>query len=422
MKYIEEYKILDNMEKINSRLYNAICRYENGNLAFANKLNLNIEELFQKKKPNNYYDRNYIIDHIKQFIKENSRFPSQQEMGVYSYSFYKYFKDFNDCKKEIGYYSEDDLIDNRGDVNRSYYELFTANFLIAQGFGDKYSREEHPFKDSNSGYRSDFTLYPENNKIIHIEVWADNEKRGETTDHFKNYLSTRKEKERLYNLYSNEITLISIEPSIFSSNLKSIQQRLYNIFKDYITLKYKTIDYNLLLPYNSLSEEQIFLKLMEYSPDNNRLPYTEEIKKIKGGYRLLIDINKRFGGLTYFSKKYNKKMSCKRDYWNDNRVFEIYDYMINTYGKFYSKEDNKKKKDINLNGFFSYINIGFMNSKLKYYEYLLDNNIILNEFLFDYLSNVANNNLKHVTSITKEQQELANQILIKYNHNIKLAI
>jgi len=416
LKYISEYEFLDNMKNINNSLYSAICRYEKRNYEFANKLNLNIEELFRYKKPNGYYNKEYIIKSIKKFINENSRFPSQQEMIPYAHCFNKYFKDYDSCKKEINYYNKDDLIDNRGDINRSYYELFTANFFSAQGLGDKYSREEHPFKEFDSklgGYRSDFTLYTKDNNVIHVEVWADNEKIKETVGYFKDYLSVRKEKERLYDLYSDKICLISIEPSTFSGNLKSIYNKLYKIFKQYINLEFKTIDYELLLPFNSMSEEQTFLKLMTYTGDSMRLPYIEEIKSKNGGYRLLLDINRRFGGISYFSKKYNVKMSCKINYWNEEKVFEIYDYMIDTYGKFYSKEDNKKIKDDNLKGFYSYVeqNIGVINSKLKYCEYVLNKNTNLNGYLFEYINGVINNRVKRVTTITNDQQELAKKIL-----------
>ena len=107
LKYIYEYKFLDNMKDITNSLYKAIHRYENGSLEFANKLGLDVEDLFRDKKPKNYYNKEYIIKYIKQFINENSRFPSQQEMiiyGIYAHSFNKYFKDYDSCKKEINYY------------------------------------------------------------------------------------------------------------------------------------------------------------------------------------------------------------------------------------------------------------------------------------------------------------------------------
>jgi hypothetical protein len=421
LKYISKYKILDNMKDINSGLYRAIYRYEKGNYEFAKKLNLNITELFRYKKPNGYYNKEYIIKSIRKFIDENSRFPSQQEMIPYAHSFNKYFKDFDSCKKEINYFNKDDLLDNRGDINRSYYELFTANFLIMQGLGDKYSREEHPFKEFDSelgGYRSDFTLYTKNNNVIHVEVWADNDKRKETVGYFKEYLSIRKKKERLYRLYSDKITLISIEPSTFSGSLKTVYKKLYKVFIQYINLEFKTIDFELMLPRNFMTEEQILSKLMTYNNgDTTRLPYIDEIKSKNGGYSLLLDINRRFGGLNYFSKKYNLKMGNKVNYWSDKKVFEIYGYMIDKYCKFYTKEDNKKIKDENLNGFYSYVeqNIGVVNSKLKYCEYILNKDIDLNEFLLGYINDIINNCLKHVTTITQEQQEFAKQILNKYN-------
>jgi len=424
LKYIEENKSLENMNKKDYGLYNAIFEYEGGSLEFIKKLNLDIESLFVFKKPDNYYTKDMVIDSIRLFIKENDRFPFQQEMisfGIQSNTFNKFFKDYSECKKEMGYYNKDDLIDNRGDVNRSFYELYTSNFLIGHGLGDKYKREEHPFKEFDlalSGYRSDFSFYPENEIPIHIEVWGDNETIKDTSGYYKDYLGTRKEKERLYELYSNNITLISIEPSTFTGNFKSIDNKLYNIFKDYLDLEYKTIDIELLLPYNSMTEDEMFVKLMECSKDKNSLPYRKDVSKIKGGFTLLKYIDKRYGGMGYFAEKYNLNISHRTNYWTEEKVFECFDYMIVKYNKIFTGKDYKELKDNKLKGLKAYLDNsgGVIYCLLNYAQYIVKNNEILNNILYKYLLDISQNKLYHCYNLKPQHQLLAKQIIEKYNN------
>jgi len=423
LNYIKENTTLDNMARKDYSLFNAILEYETNNLEFAKKLKLDIEDLFKFKKPQNYYTKEMVVKYIKQFIKENDRFPSQQEMGsiygINSKVFNKYFKDYCECKKEIGYYNKNDLIDNRGDVNRSHYELFTANFLIAHGLGEKYLREEYPFKtfDNLLNYRSDFAFYPVNKKQIHIEVWGDSDTKQETEGYFKDYLTTRKKKEELYSLYSNEIILISIEPSTFSGGLKSIERKLYDIFKNYLELEYKIIDIELLLPYNSMTEDEMFKKLMECSKDKNSLPFRRDVAKIKGGNTLLKYIDKRYGGMRYFAEKYNLNISHRTNYWNSEKVFECFDYMINKYDKILTKNEFDNSKDNKFKGFYTYTgsNGGFIYHLTKYIENLVNSNIIIKDYLHKYLLNVSKNTIHHYHSVKPEHQLLAKQILDKYN-------
>jgi hypothetical protein len=251
--YMEKYNNdLNNMMKFDYSLYGAIYEYDGGIVNLLKDINLNPEEYFSKRMPSwDTYTKDDIANKISVFTKENNRFPSQQEMGgklrISTNLFRSYFKNFEECKKYIGYYNENDLIDNRGDINRSHYELFVANYLIAQGLGDYYKREELPFKkyDTNLNYRSDFTFYLEE-KEIHIEIWAssyDNKSVGI----YKNYLNTRKFKENLYKKYNNDIILIGIDPKTFACSYKQIEKNLYDIFKQCLNLKFEKINYELLL-------------------------------------------------------------------------------------------------------------------------------------------------------------------------------
>ena len=190
LNYISQNDNFDKMVKKDYGLYRAILEYENGNYEYCKKIGIDTHKYFKPK-----ITKEYIVNCIKDFINENNRFPNQKELnanGISSKSFNKFFKNYSECKKYINYYNIDDLIDNRGDVNRSYFELYTANYLIAQGLGDKYLREEYPFKDYS--YRSDFTFYLNNDKEIQVEVWADMEDNKKGKGIFENYLNVRKKR------------------------------------------------------------------------------------------------------------------------------------------------------------------------------------------------------------------------------------
>lgn len=422
--YIDKYNSnLNNMKDLDYSLYHAILKYKNGIMNYLKELDLDPEEYFLKRIPQRNYTKENIIDKINLFIQNNNRFPFQQEMTgllkIQPSQFNKFFKSYNNCKKEIGYYNSDDLIDNSGDVNRSSYELFTANYLIAQGLRNKYSREEYPFKEFNNSlnYRSDFTLYPTyTDKVIHIEVWGDDNNYN-TGGIFKNYLNIRKEKEKLYKKYSDKLILISIEPSVFTLSYINIEKKLYNIFKNYINLEFKNIDYELLLSNKSLTEIEIFNLLMKYTTDKTRLPIKKEIYCHKGGYNLCNHIDKRFGGLTYFADKYDIKISHRNNYWNDKRVFDCFDYMIDKYNKFYNRNEYNITKDIELTGLYSFINKhgGNVNYKLKYIEYKINEYSYICDYLYKYLFDVSNNTLNG-GKINDIQQQKARQLLLQYNN------
>jgi len=413
---------LNNMIKFDPHLFNAIYEYDKGIPNLLRELNLNPEEYLPEKMSNWNNSQESISNKIKSFINENKRFPSQQEMGgvlrISSREFQKYFKNFEECKKYIGYYNKDDLIDNRGDLNRSHYELFVANYLIAQGLGDYYKREESPFKkyDTSLNYRSDFTFYLKD-KEIHIEVWAssyDNKFLGI----YRDYLNKRKIKEDLYKKNKDDIILIGIEPKTFACSYKQIERNLYEIFKNYLELNYSNIDYELLLTPNNLTEDEVLNLLIKYSSNANKIPSNQEVLKHKGGYALLNYINKRFGGLTYFAVKYGKDIGHKNQYWNDNTVFKSFDYMLEKYNQFLSKTEYKKIDDCRLQGLYAYIDktYSLIDYKIKYINNLIDNHLILSEYLYKTLCDIANNSIKNFYNLKLETQEKAQRVLENYKH------
>jgi len=420
-KYIKKYKHIDNITVNDFKLYEAL---RNDNISeLINELGYNVVDVYNNKPYGYFNDIEKIINEINKFIYTNNRFPTQNEMqnelGLYSLHIYKHFKSFNELKKYMNYNDENDLIDNRGDCNKSYYELYVANYLIAQGLNNKYKREQYPFKQFNNSliYRSDFTFYLENDKQIHIEVWGDSEnKKGNYYD----YCKTRKIKENLYNSYKNNIILIEVEPNIFTGTYLEIEKSLYNIFKEYLPLQYKTVDYKLLLPLNALSEEELLQQLMYHSDNDNYLPKGTLLRV--ENISLLTHIDRKYGGLNYFAKKFNKKMYYRPNHWSKEKVFEALNYMLSKYDRFLSYRNDKNiyMNDEELYGLFAYINKheSYHYYKIRYCEYCLENNINIHECAIIHLNNVIIRiNDKNYKNITNEDRLLAQEILNSLNNN-----
>ena len=419
--YIKKYGNVNNISINDYRLNEELA---NENLCeLIQELGYNFDDV-SDNKPYGYYDNvDNLINEIKSFILKYDKFPTQiemfKELGLTNKHIFKHFNSTDELKKYMVYSDKDDLIDNRGDFNKSNRELYVANYFVAQGLSDNYKREQYPFKrfDNSINYKSDFTFYLNNNKEIHIEVWAcDNE---ENTSKFKNYYKTRLIKEKLYKYYKDNIILIGINKNVFSGTYKEIESNLYNIFKDHINLKFQIVDYNLLLSYNSYNEDELFNMLMEYSNDNNFMPNIKELRIDKNGNSLYDYILRRYGGLKYFSDKYKKEMFTKPNYyWNDEKVFQSFDYMINKYGQILSK--SKCNNDIMFRGLYAYIK-SIHYYKIRYIEYRLQNGFnIFNDMIY-YLNNIINeygNGIKNNKNITNEDRLLAQEIL----NNIKQGI
>lgn len=104
----------------------------------------------------------------------------------------------------------------------------------------------------------------------------------------------------------------------------------------------------------------------------------------------------------------------------------MFDYMINKYNKFISRNEYEKSKELYIffKGLFSYMqkSEGYIQYKLYYIDYLINNNIKLNNYIYNYLKDISNDSLLYVKSITLEQQQLAKHILDKYNNSINTNI
>lgn len=413
-KYLDEYKTLDKMSenKIGKKLYDNFYKHNDDIYATAIELGYKIEDI-TRTMPKNYYTNHPDIlkEKLSNFIKEHQRFPKIKEMEKYLHintHFISKFGGIDAFKKFINYDDSKDLIDLRGDYNRSVGELITANYFCSQGLKDKYTREQYPFPKEDGYFRSDFTFYLDNNKELHVEVWGI-KKTENTSEKAIQYHKVRKNKEKLYRKYSNKITLISIDYEIFDKSYDDIQKYLYKLLSPYVNLKFKNVSYNKLLSPSLLSDEEIFNGIMEISPDGKRFPTTMELTNYNSG--LYSQILKR--GYTYngFANKYGVKTKLDKTEWTKKLIFEHFNMIL-----MLGKVINKQTLNEEYNGLSEATEkFGYM-TKLKINYFYKINNVPPQEL--DWIINLANNTTKTTSKYSKKEVVKAKELLDKLYPNI----
>jgi len=414
IKYIEKHKTLDGMKSNieGKKIYDRIYKQNFKLYDIVEELGYTLDNLLTFK-PRGYYNIEKIKEKINGFINIHDRFPTTDEitkvLNIDIKIIYRNFKNINDIKKLINYTDKYDLTDLRGDSNRSLGELFLANYLILNGFKDSYKREQCPFSKEDGLYRSDFTLYPKGlNKELHIEVWGYKDR--ETSKIAKNYNKVRKVKEKLYNKYKDNMILIGIEYNTFNNNYDKIQEKLYNILKNYLTYEFKIIKYNLLIFPVKYSDDELYSEIMKYSDDGITLPYA---KKING--TLYNEVLKRFKSYNKFAEKYHTNMHSNMIEWSRVLIFDKFeDIML--------KGASIRKKSITNGGYKLQgavdRNGGLINLKLDFFSQYSGK---LPKLEIKWLLNVANRNKNISETINEEEIINAKVILDKlypnYNEN-----
>lgn len=269
------------------------------------ELGYNIEDL-QLRKPNGYV---IPFDELKQkidgFVKEHGFFPDQKQiakdLNIYNKEYQKHGT-LPEIRERLGYNDKKHLVDNRGYINKSMYELIVANYLIAQNI--PYKREQEPFRkyDDKLRYRSDFTFYLPN-KEIHVEVWGGMKtfnNQGELYD-YETVMNTKLDLYKNYN-----IELISISPIIFYNSIGMIKKKLYEIFSQYINLSFIEIKDRLVSTYtlHEMSDDEILKEIMKYSNYSNALPSHITLRENKHEF-LFVELLKRYDSIKDFADKYN---------------------------------------------------------------------------------------------------------------------
>lgn len=271
----------------------------------VSELGYNIKDL-QKRNPNGYViPFEELKSKIDNFVEEFGFFPDQihlaNDLKIHSSSYLKHGT-LPELREKLGYNDKNYLVDNRGFINKSNFELVTANYLIAQNI--PYKREQYPFKnfDDTLNYRSDFTFYLPNREI-HVEVWGGMKTfKGQRT--LYDYDSIMNKKLELYNKYNVE--LISITPNVFYNSMDMIKKKLYKIFSDYISLPFINVKDRLVSTYtlHEISDEELFKKIMKSSENDKILPSYNVMRETKNEY-LFKEVLKRYDSLQDFADKFN---------------------------------------------------------------------------------------------------------------------
>ena len=413
-KYLEENKTLDKMVEntIGKRLYENFKKHKDDVYDTAVELGYKIENI-SKSMPKNYYINHPEIlkEKLLGFIEEHKRFPKSKEMEKVlqiNTHFISKFGGVNAFRKLIEYDDSKDLIDIRGDYNRSIGELFFANYSCNQGLKDNYTREQYPFPKEEGYFRSDFTFYLENDKDIHVEVWG--VKESETSsERAMQYHKTRKVKEDLYEKYSDDIILISINYEIFDKKYEEIQEHFYELLSPYINLKFKNVSYKKLLSPSLISDNDIFNGIMEISPDGLTFPTTMELSKYNSA--LYSQILKR--GYTYneFANKYGVKTKLDKTEWTKKLIFEHFAEILKS-----EKVIDKQTMNEQYSGLscatedFGYV------TKLKI-DYFSKLNIIPSQEL-DWVINLANGITKTTANYSNIEVNKAKKLLDKLHIGI----
>jgi len=381
-EFIEKNKSIDGMW--NDNIYNYFYNYNDDILQAVKDLGYDPDSLRTNSPKNKWEKIEDVEEALQSFISLYGYFPTRKEMiyevGISGSALKKYDGALG-LRKIIKYKGNNELIDNRGDYNRSTFEFITANFLIAQEIG--YKREQSPFPKEEKKYRSDFTLFPKNKKPIHVEVWGYPEK-DDKSEHAKFYNEKRKEKEKIYKKYN--VNLVSVNFEIFQKSYKEIEEELYHIFNPVLNLKYDKIDFSLLVPPNKLSDEELLEKVMKYSDSNKMLPKSEDIsKKENGVYKELL---KRYKNMRNVAEKFNLNLpGSSKNFWSKEIIEKKMIEMMKKHNKIISKKEIKDEQYTEFTGIWFQVGKygGTMYHRMKAYQYCLKNNIELPESELKYI-------------------------------------
>ncbi|MNF81253.1 hypothetical protein D3C84_635160 [compost metagenome] len=201
-----------------------------------------------------------------------------------------------------------------------------------------------------------------------------------------------------------------------------IIKSLEDIFSDVLKIALKCEEYTTAKYARNISDEDLYKEAIKLSNDGVTLPTTIELRnKNRSIYN---EILKRFDTYTNFANKFHAKTKYKSNkYWTEQKVFEIFDYMINNYNYILSRNESKNNKDEIISDYskvcasFDKMFNGIKNLKLKYYSIrVIDNEFMIPENDLKWIKQVEINlSRRGNIPYTPEQQEQAKQILEKYN-------
>ncbi|MBT2740552.1 hypothetical protein [Bacillus sp. ISL-77] len=406
--YIEKYGSLERLSsnKDGQRIMNVIRKYEEQLIDIVQELGYDWDEL-NKHKPRGYFKTIDLLSaELWKLIKRIGRFPVyreiSQELNISWYTIQK-FGGLYEIKRKMNYDDRKDLQDDRGFYNRSTYEYILAQYLIHNSV--QYLREQNPFPEEFRDFRSDFTFYPEDGNPIHLEIWG--------REHSEEYDIKRAAKTALYEMFKEQITLLSIEPEVFRHHNKysDIQEKLGEILSPILKLPLKTVENGLLFPPSKLLNDELFEAIMHYSQDGSTVPTYNELRAI-GKYRLFDEAVKRFGNFTKFQIKYNKiPLQKNKGFWTDKKVFEQLSIIMKERGNISFKMREYLQHNEIYKGLFDRLNSDI---KLRFYEHCLNQGIEIPEKEIEAIVKMSmGTNPYH--GFCEEKQEKAAAILNQLN-------
>jgi len=379
------------------------------------KLGYNYYDLLNKKPSSYYKNIDNYKDKILDFIKVNKRFPTQLEINqdLHLSTLFNNGMTINELKQKLDYNNDNDLIDDNGYSNASEGEYTISQFII-NNTDIKYNRDV--LININEGkYNCDWVTEPVDNKNqVWLEYWGGYCDRESNYSLFRTYNEIHAHKLKLYKKYN--LKLISIYPKDFARlTYDEKQEYLYEVLNPFMNFKYKHIENEIIIPPNKLSDEDLLINVMQYSEDEEFLPYASWLNAHKTS--LYTEIISRFYNYQNYGDLNNKRMRSKERYWNKDEVFERFDYLTRTYGEITTEIHIKKlpEYDVKLKGMCDYIKNygGLMKFKLEYFDKLND----ISDKEIQYLTNIMNNInfTSKSTRPTNKQQLQAKDNLNKLN-------
>lgn len=418
--YIKKYKYLDKIDENieGSRIAKNVRAYDDGGIkGLAVKSGYSLDDVYQTKASRKQIDSlDYIVEQTNGFIKKNDRFPTQNEykkvIGITTSSINAY-GGIECIKKHMKYEDEKDLVDDRGFYNRSLYEYIVAQFLIRNGI--VYTREQHPFPKEDGVMRSDFTLKLKGLEDIHCEVWGYSEK--DTSKRGMIYNANKNKKMKLYKRYN--LSLISMEYDLFQKNYDCIIRELESIFSKYINVPYRELGYIDITPAHLITDEQILKEVMNLSNNKNFLPTISLV--IEFNANLYYEIIKRYKTYLNFANKFGKQtktFSTNKVFWTKQKIFDVFEKMIETYGYVLNRAEIKDKNIIDAeisrvtNGALKFG--GMTKCKLDYYDKLIDDNKNIPTQEIEYLKEIAQLKVSYRKNISEDLKQKALDLLNKH--------
>lgn len=349
-----------------------IIRFQN---RYKDDLSEIVEDLGHKyyemvsSKLNYYSEFSTLEKNIRELIQVIGRFPSYDELRKElkcTDQFIAMHGGIIGILNKMGYKNAKELIDDSGYVNQSTYEYIVAQFLLNNDI--PFKRNQNPFPANEKNFMSDFAIYPNEKKEVHIEVW------GLGTDEYKR---VKQEKMMLYKKYSHSVELISLEKSLFRKKYDHIQETLINRLGHLLQEDLLKVDNEHIVP-QVWSDQEIIDELLKYSDDSKTLPKYETLREV-GKTVLFDEAVKRSGSYMSFAAAHNLKTHGKRKgFWTEEEAFRQMKKVGEIYGSVHAFISSRGSvdKDNTFKGLVHYvIKTGEQKTKLNYYQHCLENGI-----------------------------------------------